>query len=324
MVVKKCQILKYFTSPLAELYQALKMLVLKVQDLMVLTALLLSITGPTETRVVTSLQACHNFFCQQTPPNIPGILAHGNIINQNRYKPICQTFENTVTFVTLYDTTNKIPVFSAYKYTQYATGRPRDIWMIEPQLENLHSGNNMEIPERNKSYQFQATPDDYDTSQNYQKGHLLPNSFGSNMNVKQSTFTLTNAVPQVDKFNTVAWRIIERDLKSYMGNYCVNNNDQIEAYVVIGAQPGTDNKFLNGKIKIPSILWSAFCCYSKSTGTWLTSAQWGKNTDHPELQSKTLNELYHVLGHGFDLFPNTQCPRDCECTLSGCKRPRSS
>lgn len=57
-----------------------------------------------------------NFFFEETPPEIPGILENGAIRNNNAYKAICQRFENKYRFATLYDTGHKIPVFSAIKY----------------------------------------------------------------------------------------------------------------------------------------------------------------------------------------------------------------
>uniref|UniRef100_A0A3Q4M2R6 Uncharacterized protein n=1 Tax=Neolamprologus brichardi TaxID=32507 RepID=A0A3Q4M2R6_NEOBR len=108
-----------------------------MHHLLPLAALLLLSTVPTETKVVTSVEDCEEFFLDQTPPKIMGILVGGNILDQNRYKLICQTFDDTRTFVTLYDTHNKIPVFSAAKFRGSAAGRPSHPWMIEPQVSVL-------------------------------------------------------------------------------------------------------------------------------------------------------------------------------------------
>ncbi|KAG9277451.1 peroxisomal acyl-coenzyme A oxidase 1 isoform X1 [Astyanax mexicanus] len=112
-----------------------------LKHLLLLPALLLLSIIPTESRVVTSITDCDNFFLGQTPPHIPGILEAGNILDQNRYKLICQTLHDTTTFVTLYDTRNRIPVFSAAKYRGSTPGRPKKLgWMIEPQLHALAAG----------------------------------------------------------------------------------------------------------------------------------------------------------------------------------------
>ncbi|RVE60819.1 hypothetical protein OJAV_G00184480 [Oryzias javanicus] len=92
---------------------------------------------PIETEVVGTLTDCPGFFVEETPPEIPNILVGGNIQDQNRYKVICQTFENKRRFLTLYDTKNKIPAFSAYRFTGGQSGRPKgNLWKIEPQLDN--------------------------------------------------------------------------------------------------------------------------------------------------------------------------------------------
>lgn len=85
--------------------------------------------------VVKSVSDCDLFLLEKTPPQVPGILQGGHILNQNRYKPICQTFKNERRFLTLYDIKNKIPVFSAYKYRGDGEGRrPQTWWKIEPQV----------------------------------------------------------------------------------------------------------------------------------------------------------------------------------------------
>lgn len=113
----------------------LKMASLKTRCLLAFAALLrLSIT-PTAAEVMGSISDCAEFFLQDTPPCIPGVLEGGRNLNQNRYKTICQTWKNKRRFVTLYDTNNKIPVFSACKYKRPdASPRPKTKWKVEPQV----------------------------------------------------------------------------------------------------------------------------------------------------------------------------------------------
>ncbi|XP_041840801.1 uncharacterized protein LOC121639549 [Melanotaenia boesemani] len=287
----------------------------KVQGLLVLAALLLFSTAPIETKVVNSMAECAEFFLQRTPPRIPGILEEGRILDQNRYKPICQTYNNFRTFVTLYDIRNKIPVFSAAKYKGQGGGRPRNpAWNFEPQLEN-----NMKPAEKSFSYENQAGTKDY-KQQNpiFDRGHLLPSSYGLTEEEINSTFTLTNIVPQQATFNQGSWNKMESCVKCVLDKYCIDNNDNKEAFVVIGAQP-SDGRLLNNKINIPSMLWSAFCCYSSSQNRWLASAHWGENVPEEKnskkyLQTKTLAELFSKLGGQFNVFPETHCP--LETTVS--------
>lgn len=116
---------------------------MKVQHLLPLAAVVLLYIVPTETKVVTSIIECLDFFLDKTPPNIAGILEKGEIQDQNRYKPICQTFNDKRTFMTLYDTLNKIPLFSAAKYRGGRGRRPNPNWKIEPQVVFTNLNNNL-------------------------------------------------------------------------------------------------------------------------------------------------------------------------------------
>ncbi|XP_053272382.1 endonuclease domain-containing 1 protein [Pleuronectes platessa] len=277
--------------------------------LLPLLALLLLSAAPTVTEVVTSMSDCDQYFLNQAPPQIRGILEGGNILDQNQYKPICQTLNSSRTFVTLYDTDNKIPVFSAYKYTEKKAGRPKDIWMIEPQLEEINpEEKNMKMEEEEKNYTHQALFTDYNVNKVFSKGHLLPCSYGSEENDKSATFTLTNIVPQVDSFNSGSWTNMETCVRCVLDKYCKDANGQPESFVMIGARPG--NNLLNNKVNIPSMLWSAFCCYSSSQGAWLAGAHWGDNIveNGRVLQTKTLDQLHRELGAPSEVFPGTNCP----------------
>uniref|UniRef100_A0A8D0CMF8 Endonuclease domain-containing 1 protein-like n=1 Tax=Sander lucioperca TaxID=283035 RepID=A0A8D0CMF8_SANLU len=259
--------------------------------LLPLAALLLLLTiVPTVTEVVRSMSNCPGFLLDETPPNVPGILERGNILDQNRYKPICQTFNNRKSFVTLYDTTNRIPVFSAYKYGEEQGSRPRAIWKIEPQvnlsflllqLENINDDQNMRPSDKNRIYKNQAGNADY-TNQEFDRGHLFPSSYALYENDKKSTFTLTNIVPQVGTFNKGSWAHMESCIKCVLDEYCFNSNGVKEGFLVTGAQPGQSK--MNKNVNIPSMLWSAFCCYNQREMRWLASAHWGENIHEPGVQ----------------------------------------
>uniref|UniRef100_A0AAX7T7U7 Uncharacterized protein n=1 Tax=Astatotilapia calliptera TaxID=8154 RepID=A0AAX7T7U7_ASTCA len=228
--------------------------------------------------LVASIEKCLDFFLHQTPPNIPGILEKREIQDQNRYKPICQTLNDKRTFMTLYDTLNKIPLFSAANQKK-------------PKRANKEKNKNENIICNN-----QACDQDYRNNQSFDRGHLFPSSYGSDQIEKMSTFTLTNIVPQQHKFNTGRWNRMESCVKCVLNKFCINNNEEIEGFVVIGALPS--NSSLNNRINIPSMLWSAFCCFSSSQKKWLASAHWGENVaEGPEyLQTQKLTELRRTLG----------------------------
>uniref|UniRef100_A0A3Q1IHH9 Uncharacterized protein n=1 Tax=Anabas testudineus TaxID=64144 RepID=A0A3Q1IHH9_ANATE len=244
---------------------------------LVITALLLLSVIPTAvTEVVKSMSDCDQFLLDGAPPHVPGVLEDGKILDQNRYKPICQTYMNKRRFVTLYDIKNRIPVFSAIKYRgQHDSRRPQ-----------------------NSINKHQAGKMDYRNNRTFDRGHLLPSAYAFNKTDKISTFTLTNIVPQAATFNQGSWNKMEKCIKCVMDKYCKNNNNNTEGFVVTGALPSSNNT-LNNKINIPSMLWSAFCCYSSNMNMWLASAHWGTNVpDESEteyLQTKTLSELHHEL-----------------------------
>jgi len=179
------------------------------------------------------------------------------------------------------------------------------------QLDNTNAGDNMVGWHREKSCINQAGDVDYKNNTVFNRGHLLPSSYGLAENKKKSTFTLTNIVPQVITFNGGRWAKMESCVKCVLNEYCNNNNNEKEGFVVIGAQP-SNGMFLNNRINIPSMLWSAFCCYSSSEDRWLASAHWGENVqdNNTHLQTKTLADLQCELGGQFNVFPGTQCPLD--------------
>lgn len=133
LLVLKCLMIVFVLSSELSM-QRLAMASVKTWCLLPLAALLLLSVVPIVAEVVQSMLNCTGFLHNETLPRVPGILENGNIQDQNRYKLICQTLNNVTTFVTLYDTKNRIPVFSAYKYKGKNGSRPNITWMTEPQV----------------------------------------------------------------------------------------------------------------------------------------------------------------------------------------------
>uniref|UniRef100_A0A3P8U4S9 Uncharacterized protein n=1 Tax=Amphiprion percula TaxID=161767 RepID=A0A3P8U4S9_AMPPE len=252
--------------------------------------------------VVNSMSDCDHFLLEETPPQIPGVLEDGKILNQNRYKPICQTYRNKRRFVTLYDIKNKIPVFSAYKYRGVeGKGRPKKHWKIEPQVVSVCRQSKGDfLWHKQTSYNHQAVDTDFRSNGMFDRGHIIPSSYASTENDKRSTFTLTNIVPQAGSFNKGSWSRMESCIRCVMDKYCTNSSGFTEGFVVTGAQPSFSN-ILNNRVNIPSMLWTAFCCYSTNMEAWIASAHWGNNVPddakNKHLQTKTLAELHDLTMH---------------------------
>ncbi|XP_026224914.1 endonuclease domain-containing 1 protein-like [Anabas testudineus] len=289
---------------------------LNIWCLLPLAVVLLSIS-PTETKVVDEMSECEGFLLNETPPQVTGILENGKIKNQDqnkeqgRYQIICQTFDNKERFVTLYDTTNKIPVFSAYKYRgEDKKVQRNDVWMIEPQLED-RNGSEYMTESIEDVYQHQASNNDYKDQEVYDRGHLFPWSYGFDESDKKSTCTLTNVVPQVKSFNQGSWSRMEQEVKKTMDDLCYNNNDKLEGYVVTGAQPSQGNKLKN-RVNVPSMLWTALCCYSNKKKKWIAEAYLRDNVadkaKDERIDVKTLQELYDKLEPKLVVFPGSDCP----------------
>ncbi|KAK2899622.1 hypothetical protein Q8A73_012751 [Channa argus] len=269
--------------------------------------LLLSIT-PTVTKVVQLMSDCKGFLLDERIPEIPGILVDGKIQDQNRYKIICQTFNDKKRFVTLYDITNMIPVFSAYKYKGENKKKIKHSWMMEPQLEEPEDDENMQDC-ISDNYNYQAKNRDYENEADYDRGHLFPRSFAYSEEDKHSTFTLTNIVPQAKNFNQVSWVKMEKCLGCILLRFCKNSNNLPEGYVVTGAQPGTGK--LKERVNIPSVLWSAFCCYNNGRNRWIANSFWGNNVQASPDNDIHTSPLQDPIGNQkYEFFPGSQCPVD--------------
>lgn len=178
----------------------------------------------------------------------------------------------------------------------------------------------MIVQAKNTTYNHQAVTTDYRSNGTFDRGHVFASSYASTHEDKQSTFTLTNIVPQAESFNKRSWNRMERCTKCVMEKYCVNNNGATEGFGVTGAQPSF-NKTLNNRINIPSMLWSAFCCYNANAKVWVASAHWGYNvpdeSKDKHLETKTLEELHNILrtpDSQFEVFPGTNCPLNTTVT----------
>ena len=99
--------------------------------LLVSAFLLLALGYLATAEVVASFTGtCSNFFLRNQPPTGP---------TGPQYKEICQKKAGNYEFATLYDTSNKIPVYSAYEYQAYGRCSRKTSWYIEPQVSGSFS-----------------------------------------------------------------------------------------------------------------------------------------------------------------------------------------
>ncbi|XP_023998218.1 endonuclease domain-containing 1 protein-like [Salvelinus sp. IW2-2015] len=278
------------------------------------TLLLLSLLPPALSHVVekfSDVRQCKKFFMNGTTPTLTGILVGGIVKNEGRYKPICQKYKNFYRFATLYDTTNRIPVFSAYTFTGSSKkSRPKQPWMIEPELNRYNNSPEMVVDDS-----YQAGNNDYKNSipsKGVNKGFLFPSSHAHDLDTQKSTFTLTNIVPQVVSFNDGSWKVMEDYVRTKFKKDCIRNR-MIKAYVVTGAVPNNNNNTLNNRVNIPDLLWTAYCCYNSEKNKWMAGAHWGENKKEVKIQTlktETLGALEKMLKKGgrAQVFPK-DCPR---------------
>ncbi|XP_048059640.1 endonuclease domain-containing 1 protein-like isoform X1 [Megalobrama amblycephala] len=231
--------------------------------------------------VLEAFTKCKEFFYKEQPPVISGILETRS--RNNHYKIICQKYHKMYKFATFYNTENRIPVFSAYKYTGQSTPfkRPRIPWMVEPQLDP--PVDDMTLP-----YANQAISEDYNNIRDHvNRGHLFPCGHAADEVTANSTFTLTNIVPQKISFNAGSWNRMENEIKDIMNKYCYDNNEVL-AHVLTGAIPGKSK--LNERVNVPSYLWTAFCCYNRTGNSWVSQAYWAPNVGEDKNKVKTINK----------------------------------
>ena len=85
---------------------------------------------------------CLQYFYKSAPPRLTRSFA-------DPPKGICQRYDNAYRYATLYSTSLRIPVYSAYTLPEPCTGSPgaerRSRWFVEPQVCNLFDLLNYEV-----------------------------------------------------------------------------------------------------------------------------------------------------------------------------------
>ncbi|KAI5616096.1 endonuclease domain-containing 1 protein-like [Silurus asotus] len=247
------------------------------------------------------IQDCSGFF-----PNLNGVISPPTMFVGNQYKQICQTLNDNVEFATFYDTNNRIPVYSSYRFIRKVDCTRRSKWFIEPQLDDQTQGVNMKSESGGTYGDHQALNKDYEnqTAQTkYHRGHLAPVYHSSSQSCSDATFTLTNAAPQEASFNRRWFHHAESKMEEKMSTDCINKG--WNAYVVTGVVPG--NTTLNNRVLIPSHYWTAFCCLDNNNIPKLSLGYYAENIKGSEIKEVSLwaleNELNIKYGQNFAVFP---------------------
>ncbi|XP_071316047.1 endonuclease domain-containing 1 protein-like isoform X2 [Trachinotus anak] len=236
---------------------------------------------------MTAEEVCNEYFYKNVTPQLEASRHHVNI---------CQNFKNKYYFATLYDTANRIPVYSAYIFEKNNNWGRETQWFVEPQLVNqsweksmmtdkiLRYKHNIDITSIGER---QAVNADYVGLQNktgYNRGHLNPNGHHADLG-RKATFTLTNVVPQNAALNKGSWKNYENKLKDTF-------KDCKKAYVLVGAIPSSNwvTKQNVTRVNIPEYLWHAYCCVDNNDKPFKSGAATAQNTDS-EVQECSLDSL---------------------------------
>ncbi|XP_030635112.1 endonuclease domain-containing 1 protein-like [Chanos chanos] len=175
---------------------------------------------------------------------------------------ICQRYNSKPRYVTLYDTTSHVPVYSAYTFKRSDGEKRVDVpWMYEPQLSTTSDTGEMQQFPRGYMHQnfedAQAVLEDYSNAVLYERSQLNPDEHQDEPDDKAATYALTNVVPLIREFSTGPWKSQEHVIRRRLNNYCRG-----AAYVVTGITTSGNmiRRHNIDRVAVPTYVWSAYCC----------------------------------------------------------------
>uniref|UniRef100_A0A3P9D749 Uncharacterized protein n=1 Tax=Maylandia zebra TaxID=106582 RepID=A0A3P9D749_9CICH len=233
--------------------------------------------------ITTDFKPCIEFFYAKTIPQ--GISGDG-------YQALCQYYESQYHFATLYDRNRRIPLFSAYILRPGEGSRHKKSVFVVIQLVSDKVNTGMKYqrdPDVNPDVKnSQAVNEDYRNS-GYSRGHLAPSGHQQTEEDKKATFTLTNIVPQMEKFNNGPWKILEESMAKRL-EVCTS-----KMYVITGVMPYVnDEPTINNRVTVPEYFWTAYCCPTFTAG--LKDDIVKKNTeDGHDVMEMSLEDLEKIL-----------------------------
>ncbi|KAL4593528.1 endonuclease domain-containing 1 protein-like, partial [Arapaima gigas] len=138
----------------------------------------------------------------------------------------------------------------------------------------------------------QAVNDNYERQKTYDRRHLFPVQHCHDQDTADSTFTLTNAVPQQETFNRGVWCRMEMTVIDLVEDNCEANS----TYIVTGVVPGTTK--LKNLVNIHVLMWTAFCCEDKKYRKMVSQAHYGNNSNEKVVNPVSLEKLEkHLKDH---------------------------
>ncbi|KAM4035719.1 endonuclease domain-containing 1 protein-like [Anomaloglossus baeobatrachus] len=265
--------------------------------LLLIISLILAVAIGTQARVNNDFNNCPEYFYRaHVPSGFQGIaksdlfdrkkLPDGiNVNDLSSPAYICQTFDGSNRFATLYDRGRRMPLYSAYIMDVKASESEKNCkrvntFRVEPQLAYRGVTENMELvtdaksglqkynwdkkigerKEENRPMYLLRTSQalDYDYGNTtYDRGHLNPCGHHTvSRDEYKATFTLTNAVPMLPEINQV-WSVYENEMINML------TDQKEEIYVITGIVPG-NVPIKEGGLSAPTHVWNAYCHVDKN------------------------------------------------------------
>lgn len=220
------------------------------QTAFLLFSIMLAVIGKVEKELSPE---CKEFLYMGTPPR--GLEHHS-------VQFICQYYNKKPRYVTLYNTVDHIPIYSAYIFKRSEGEKCMDVpWMYEPQLSTSSETDEMQpFPRSYVHMNFedaQAVLDDYTNAILYERGTLNPDEHQNEPDDKAATYTLTNVVPVLPEVNDLIWDKQEHMIRKRLNNYCRGRAHIVTGVTTSGKMIRRENM---NRIAVPTYLWSAYCC----------------------------------------------------------------
>ncbi|XP_028998540.1 endonuclease domain-containing 1 protein [Betta splendens] len=216
--------------------------------------LLLTETHLVSATISNSFRECSHFFYMQTAP----VGMRGTSL-----KRICQKYADKPRYATLYDSSRRLPLYSAYVFKK-SDGRSRmdTPWMYEPQLvSDDQTGNMKALPLRADTPPLmedsQAVLEDYADAVEFRRAPLNPDLHQAEPDDKSSTYTLTNVVPLIADVLVSSWNPYLDIIRRRLNNFCHGKSFMVTGVTVSGRSIKRDNR---DRLTVPKHLWLAYCC----------------------------------------------------------------